>query len=150
MRDKSITSPAWVDHNQKLIAKLHVSQAGQAARLGVSPATVSRWMKGTHVPTSASYLALGNLAGSPDGLYFLERAGVDPIHLPEANTGVALSSLRVQLKDFKLVASRNLSREVITAQSSAVLIPLLNLIAYGDRIPPDRTSSRRRPGWRTC
>jgi transcriptional regulator with XRE-family HTH domain len=129
-------SPAWGDHIQVLIRKLRVSQAGLAGLLGVSPATITRWMKGTHEPTSSSYLALGNLAGAPEGLYFWERAGVDPANLPEANPGVALSSLRVKLKDFRLVAGRHLSREVVANQSSAVLIPLLNLTAYGDRIPP--------------
>ncbi len=136
MPTRQTSSPAWVEHIQRLIKKLLVSQAGLAGLLGVSPATVTRWMKGTHEPTSSSYLALGNLAGSPDGLYFWERAGVNPVNLSEANTGAALSSLRVQLKDFKLVAGRNLSREVVANQSSAVLIPLLNLTAYGDRIPP--------------
>jgi len=126
----------WVEHIQKLIKNLQVSQAGLAALLGVFPATVTRWIKGTHEPTSSSYLALGNLAGAPDGLYFWERAGVDPVNLPEANPGLALSSLRVHLKDFKLVTGRNLSKKVVANQSSAVLIPLLNLTAYGDRVPP--------------
>lgn len=136
MPTRQDSSPAWVERIQRLISKLQVSQAGLAALLGGSPATVTRWMKGTHEPTSASYLALGNLAGSPEGLYFWERAGVDPVNLPAANAGAALSSQRVHLEDFKLVSGRNLPREAVARTSGAVLIPLLNLTAYGDRVPP--------------
>jgi transcriptional regulator with XRE-family HTH domain len=119
-----------------LILKLKVSQAGLAARIGVSPATVSRWMKGSHEPTSAAYVAMGNLAASPEGIYFWERAGIDPANVPDASLRLKLSSLQVSLQDFQIVATRKLSSEVVTDKSSAVVLPLLDIVAYGDCMPP--------------
>jgi transcriptional regulator with XRE-family HTH domain len=122
MPNQPASTPEWSHRIRQLILKLSVSQAGLAARLGVSPATISRWMKGSHEPTSAAYVAMGNLAGSPEGIYFFERA--------------KLSSLQVSLKDFQIVASRKLSSEVITDKSSVVVLPLLDIVAYGDCVPP--------------
>ena len=116
--------------------KLKLSQAGLAARVGVSPATVTRWVKGSHEPTSSSYLAMGNMAGSPEGGYFWERAGVDPANFPGPDLRKTLSSLRVNLTDFKLIAGKKLSREIVASKSNAVILPLLNISAHGDRVPP--------------
>jgi transcriptional regulator with XRE-family HTH domain len=128
--------PEWSIHIQRLISRLKLSQAGLATRIGVSPATITRWIKGGHEPTSASYLAMGNLAGSPDGDYFWERAGVDLANFPDTKLRMTHSSLRVNLKDFKLVSGRKLSRGVVASKSNAVILPLLNITAYGDRVPP--------------
>ena len=128
--------PDWSTHIERLTVDLKLSQAGFATRIGVSPATVNRWIKGTHEPTSASYLAMGNLARSQDAAYFWERAGVDPANFPGTTPRMTLSSLRVNLKDFKLVAGRKLSREIVATKANAVILPLLNITAYGDRIPP--------------
>ena len=127
--------PDWSTQIRRLIVELKLSQAGFAARMGVSPATVNRWIKGTHEPTSASYLAMGNMAGSPDPAYFWERAGVDPANFPGTTPRMTISSLRVNLKDFKLVAGRKLSKEIVAKKANAVILPLLNITAYGDRIP---------------
>jgi transcriptional regulator with XRE-family HTH domain len=64
MSNQPASTPEWSNRIRQLILKLSVSQAGLAARIGVSPATISRWMKGSHEPTSAAYIAMGNLAGS--------------------------------------------------------------------------------------
>jgi transcriptional regulator with XRE-family HTH domain len=128
--------PEWSIHIQRLISRLKLSQAGLATRIGVSPATITRWIKGGHEPTSASYLAMGNLAGSPDGDYFWERAGVDLANFPDTKLRMTHFSLRVNLKDFKLVSGRKLSRGVVASKSNAVILPLLNITAYGDRVPP--------------
>jgi transcriptional regulator with XRE-family HTH domain len=128
--------PEWSIQIQRLILKLKLSQAGLAARIGVSPATITRWMKGSHEPTSSSYLAMGNMAGSTDGAYFWERAGVDPANFPGPDLRPALSSLRVNLKDFKLIAGRKLSSEIVASKANAVVLPLLNITAHGDRVPP--------------
>ena len=77
MSNQPASTPEWSKRIRQLILKLSVSQAGLAARIGVSPATISRWMKGSHEPTSAAYVAMGNLAGLPEGIYFWERAGID-------------------------------------------------------------------------
>jgi transcriptional regulator with XRE-family HTH domain len=138
MSTQNVTQAEWSTQIRRLLAQLRLSQAGLAARLGVSPATITRWIKGSHEPTSSSYLAMGNLAGSPDGVYFWERAGVDPANFPDAKLRMTLSSLRVNLRDFKLIAGRKLSRKVIASKSQAVILPLLNITAYGDRIPPSR------------
>jgi transcriptional regulator with XRE-family HTH domain len=130
--------PEWSARIRRLLDRLKLTQAALAEHLGVSPATVSRWLKGSLEPSGETYVALGNLIGSPDGIYFWERAGMDPSSFPDANLRVILSSIQVKLKDFRLISGRQLSRHVIAEQSTAVVIPLLDLTAYGDRIPPKR------------
>jgi transcriptional regulator with XRE-family HTH domain len=130
----------WSERIRRLLAHLKLSQAGLAERLGVSPPTVSRWLQGRHEPTAESYVALGNLAAPPDGVYFWERAGMDTSGLLDASFLKALSSLRVTLRDFRLVAPKKLSHN-LEGKASAVAIPLLNVTAYGDRIPPHESVS---------
>jgi transcriptional regulator with XRE-family HTH domain len=126
----------WADHIRRLMMNLKLSQADLATRLGVSRPTVTRWMKGSHEPTSASYLAMGNLLGLPEAAYFWERAGVDPSNFPATKLQGSLSSLRVDLRDFTLISGKKLTRGVVDSKSNAVILPLLNITAYGDRIPP--------------
>jgi transcriptional regulator with XRE-family HTH domain len=131
--------PEWSNRIRRLLRDLKLTQAGLADRLGVSPATVSRWIQGKLEPTAETYVALGNLADRPSGGYFWERAGIDTSGLPDAAFGRALSSLRVNLEDFTLVSGRKASRQI--AGKNAVAIPLLNVTAYGDEIaPPENVS----------
>jgi transcriptional regulator with XRE-family HTH domain len=102
MTAQKITSPEWSNRIRQLLRDLKLTQAGLAERLGVSPATVSRWIQGKHEPTAESYIALGNLARRPDGAYFWERAGMDTSGLQHASFLRAVSSLRVSLEDFHL------------------------------------------------
>jgi transcriptional regulator with XRE-family HTH domain len=132
----------WADRIRKLLSDLNLSQAGLAERLGISAPTVSRWLQGRHEPTAESYIALGNLAPSPDGIYFWERAGMDTSGLLDASSQKALSSLRVKLHDFKLVAGQEVSKKLAgKGNAAAVAIPLLDVTAYGDRIPPNEKVS---------
>lgn len=117
-----------------------MSQAALAERLGVSPATVSRWMKGKNEPTAETYVALGNLARKPLSVYFWERAGMDVSGLPEASFRKGISSLRVNLKDMKVVAGDRVSRQ-LDGKGHAVAIPLLAVSAFGDRVPPHENVS---------
>jgi transcriptional regulator with XRE-family HTH domain len=135
MSSKSATLPEWSVQILRLLSHHKLSQAGLAVRLGVSPATVTRWIKGTHEPTSRAYVAMGNLAGPPEGGYFWERAGVDAANFPDSGR-TTLSSLQVDLKDFKLVSGRKLSKSAVEQNAAAVILPLLNITAYGDRVPP--------------
>jgi transcriptional regulator with XRE-family HTH domain len=130
----------WPERIRRLLSNLQLTQAGLAERLGISPATVSRWVQGRHEPTAESYVALGNLAGRPDGAYFWERAGMDTAGLPDASFLRAISSLRVSLRDFKIVSTRKLSRQ-LAGKGNAVAIPLLQITAYGDDIPPQENVS---------
>lgn len=107
-----------------------------AELLGVSAPTVTRWVRGTHEPTPASYMALASLVGPPDAVYFWERAGLTQEHFPEPQSRTTLPSRRVHLKDLKIVRSRRISKEVTSSNSTVVLIPLLNVVAYGDQCPP--------------
>jgi len=140
MAQKSHSSPDWPDRIQRLLKDLKLTQAGLAERLGVSPATVSRWIQGRIEPTAQTYVALGNLARPPDGVYFWERAGMDPSGLPVTSVGRTASSLRVNLRDFQLIASGKTSQRLAGA-GSAVAIPLLNVTAWGDRIAPRQNVS---------
>lgn len=128
-------SPEWALRIRHLLSDLSLSQAGLAERLGVSPATVSRWVQGHQEPTAEFYVALGNLTRPPHGVYFWERAGVDSSALSDTGLRNSLVSMPVKLRDFKLISARKLSRQ-IAGNGNAVAIPLLNITAYGDRIPP--------------
>jgi transcriptional regulator with XRE-family HTH domain len=142
MAAQKVTSNEWADRIRRLLRDLNLSQAGLAERLGVSPPTVSRWIKGRHEPTAESYIALGNLAHPPDGFYFWGRAGLDASGLLDATFQRAISSLRTNLRDFKLIAGKRVSSTLAgKGNAIAVAIPLLDAVAYGDRIPPHENVS---------
>jgi transcriptional regulator with XRE-family HTH domain len=130
----------WSNRIRQLLADLKLTQAGLADRVGVSPPTVSRWVQGRQEPTAESYIALGNLARRPEGVYFWERAGMDTSGLADTSFLRAISSLRVNLADLTLISSRRLPPN-LSAKGSAVAIPLLSATAYGDRIPPKENVS---------
>jgi transcriptional regulator with XRE-family HTH domain len=132
--------PEWSHRIRRLIRELKLTQASLAERLGVSPATVSRWIQGKNEPTAQTYVALGNLARRPDGMYFWERAGMDAAGLPDANFRRAPSSLLASLEDFKLVASKKTSSQ-LSGRGNVVAIPLLNVTAYGDKVAPPQNVS---------
>lgn len=136
MLEKEATIREWSDRIRRLMKHLKLTQAALAERLSVSPATVSRWLAGKNEPTAETYVALGNLAGRPDGNYFWERAGINTAELPDPTLHQALSSLRVSLADFNLVATKKAS-EHLPGSRSTVAIPLMNVTAYGDRVPPN-------------
>jgi phage repressor protein C with HTH and peptisase S24 domain len=137
--EKSIL-PDWSERIHRLLSDLRLTQAALAARLGVSPPTVSRWIQGRQEPTAESYIALGNLARRPDGVYFWERAGMDTSEISETGSVRSISSLRVNLEDFKVIPSSRITHDV-AGKGIAVAIPLLGVTAYGDRIPPKENVS---------
>ena len=130
----------WAERIRKLLADLKLSQAGLAERLGVSPPTVSRWVLGRQEPTAESYVALGNLARPPNGVYFWERAGMDTSGLLDASFHNAVSSLRVGLRDLRLIVGHKFSRH-LAGNANAVAVPLLSVTAFGDRVPPHENIS---------
>ena len=129
---------AWSARIHQLIKNLGLTQAGLAERIGVSPATVSRWIQGKHEPTAECYVALGNLAGKQDGMYFWERAGIDTSEFPGGGLRQAMSSLQINLKNLTLVAGREVSQQ-LGEKGHAVAIPLLSVSAFGDLVPPAET-----------
>jgi phage repressor protein C with HTH and peptisase S24 domain/DNA-binding XRE family transcriptional regulator len=135
MADFKPSAPEWSERILRLASDLGLTQAALAERLGVSPATVSRWIQGKYEPTAEGYVALGNLARRQEGMYFWERAGIDTSAFPDASLQRAQSSLRASLLDFSLIANRKLSKP-IPEKSGVVAIPLLNVSAYGDAVPP--------------
>lgn len=130
--------PEWPARIAQLLRKHRLTQAALAERLGVSSATVSRWMKGTHEPTGEAYVSLGNLAGSPEDAYFWERAGINTGSFPGFSSRILASSVKVKLTDFKFVSGYKLSRKMVANRANMVAIPLLNITAYGDELPPER------------
>ena len=130
-------SAEWSDRIRKLLGDLNLSQAALAERLGISPPTVSRWLQGRHEPTAEGYIALGNLAPSPDGIYFWERAGMNTSSLLDANAETTRFSVRLDLNQCKLITGRRVAGIISSkTEKAAVAIPLMNATAYGDRIPP--------------
>jgi phage repressor protein C with HTH and peptisase S24 domain len=136
MVEHQVTMREWSDRLRRLLKDLGLTQAKLAERLGVSPATVSRWLAGKNEPTAETYVALGNLAGRPVGDYFWERAGIDTSELPDANMRQALSSIRVSLDNFNLITTRKVSQH-LAGRGNAVAVPLMNVTAFGDRVPPN-------------
>jgi len=130
------TTREWSDRLRRLLKDLKLTQAGLAERLGVSPATVSRWLAAKNEPTAETYVALGNLAGRPDGNYFWERAGIDTSKLSDTTLRQTLSSVLASLEDFHLIASKKVSPH-IAGKGNAVAVPLMNVTAFGDRVPPN-------------
>jgi len=135
MVEQKATKREWSDRLRHLLNELKLTQAGLAERLGVSPATVSRWLAGKNEPTAETYIAVGNLAGRPDGNYFWERAGIDTSELPDAGMKQTLSSVQVSLENFTLITTKKLSQH-LPGKESAVAVPLMNVTAFGDRVPP--------------
>jgi phage repressor protein C with HTH and peptisase S24 domain len=129
------TTREWSDRLRQLLKDLKLTQAALAGRLGVSPATVSRWMAGKNEPTAETYVALGNMIGKREGNYFWERAGLNTADLPDAGMRQLISSLEVSLRDFNLVTSRKVS-ELLPGKGNAVAVPLMNVTAFADRVPP--------------
>jgi transcriptional regulator with XRE-family HTH domain len=136
MPEKPIAAE-WSGRIRKLLGDLNLSQAALAERLGISPPTVSRWLQGRHEPTAEGYIALGNLAPPPDGIYFWKRAGMNTSSLLDASDETTRSSVLLDLSQMKLITGQR-TAGVLTSKSetSAVAIPLMNATAYGDRIPP--------------
>jgi phage repressor protein C with HTH and peptisase S24 domain len=135
MTELELTTREWSDRIRRLLKALKLTQAGLAARLGVSPATVSRWLAGKNEPTAETYVALGNLAGRPEATYFWERAGIDTSELPDPSLRQTLSSIQTTLEDFNLITNKRVSQH-LAGRGNAVAIPLLSVTAFGDRIPP--------------
>jgi transcriptional regulator with XRE-family HTH domain len=131
---QNLPVPEWADRILNLTNQLKVTQAGLAERLGVSPATVSRWIQGKHEPTAEGYIALGNLAPRGDAVYFWERAGMNVANLPDTGLHKLASSLRVNLDELTIIGGRKVSGQV--GAGGAAAIPLLRASAYGDRVPP--------------
>lgn len=65
---------------------------------------------------------------------------MDPSGLPVSTLGRTASSLRVNLRDFQLIASAKTSQR-LASTGSAVAIPLLNITAWGDRVAPPQNVS---------
>lgn len=126
------SSPEWSLRIQRLLGDLKITQAGLAERIGVSPATVSRWVQGKHEPTAEGYITLGNLAGTPEGTFFWERAGMDVSGFPDYGLTKAVSSLRINVQEMTVRTGRKGAQ----APAQIVAVPLLGVAAYGDRVPP--------------
>jgi len=133
MPNPTISAPEWSARILRLLDELKLTQAGLAERLGVSPATVSRWIQGKHEPTSEGYVSLGNLARGAECAYFWERAGVDIDKLADAGEKPA-SSIRVAPEDLHFLPARK--PRMLEKTVNAVAIPLLAVTVYGDPMPP--------------
>jgi len=135
MAESELITREWTGRIRQLLTELKLTQAGLAERLGVSPATVSLWLAGKNEPTAETYVALGNLAGRPDGNYFWERAGIDTSELPDPALRHTISSIQATLEDFNLITTKKVSQH-LAGKGNAVAVPLMNVKAFGDRVPP--------------
>lgn len=132
--------PEWAGRIRRLIVQLGQNQESIAKRLGVSPATLSRWVNGKNEPTPEMYVALGNLAGNPQGTYFWERAGIELYGSPVDTMRRELTSTTVSATDFELIANKRLSSH-LTAEEKLVAVPLLSVPVYADEHAPGQNAS---------
>lgn len=131
--------PEWCLRIRRLVEVLNLTQAALAERLGVSPATVSRWMQGKIEPTAEGYVALGNLAPRSDSVYFLERAGLNVADLADPGERRAVLSLRTRLQALKLIVGKR-GASLRDSDSDAVAVPLLRLEASATESPQSNVS----------
>lgn len=127
-------APEWSARILRLLDELRITQAGLAERLGVSPATVSRWIQGKHEPTSEGYVLLGNLARGSECTYFWERAGVEISKLGD-NAEKPPASSSISGAEVQVLAGRRQGHPA-GRPVQAVAIPLVAISAYGDGQPP--------------
>lgn len=129
----------WSERIQRLLRQLKMTQSGLAERLGVSPATVSRWIQGKHEPTAQTWVALGNMARPPEGIYFWERAGMDLSRLTGANLRASSWSVPAGPDGIPVTQSEKIPEQMKVRAAAA--IPLLNVVAWGDVVPPRQNIS---------
>ena len=135
MTDPDLTTREWSEGIRRLLKALELTQAGLAERLGVSPATVSRWLAGKNEPPPKLTLRWETW---PEDLRALTSGNVqESIHpgLPDPSLRQTLSSIRATLENFNLITDKKVSQH-LAGRGNAVAIPLLNVTAFGDRIPP--------------
>ena len=131
--------PDWAEKIRRAMSQLGETQEAFAQHLGVSPATLSRWVNGKNEPTPAMYVALGNLVGKPDRNYFFSRAGIEILGTSEEATGGRhLQSLRLGESDYQLVNRKKISGR-LTSRGKIVGIPLLSVPLYADEKAPPET-----------
>lgn len=133
MPKERAAAPEWSARILRLLDELATTQAGLAEKLGVSPATVSRWIQGRHEPTSEGYVLLGNLASGPECVYFWERAGVE---IDKLNEGAGKAAVPASVAGAKVQVLSGRGPDTAAGPAQAVAIPLLAITAYGDPAPP--------------
>ena len=117
--------PVWAVKLEELLRELNLTQAGLATQLDVSPMTVSRWVRGTHRPTAATYIRLASLAPPPGDAYFLEQAGLSGPNVLRTQLPVVSQSMPVKLNSLRIVAPRQLGATNPGSLADAVAIPIL-------------------------
>ena len=130
-----MTIPEWAVRIRRLVAQLGDNQESFAKRLGVSPATLSRWVNGKNEPTPEMYVALGNLLGTPNGCYFWERAGIECYGSPLNGARREIVSHAVNASDYEVVAKNRVSG-LLSSSERLVAIPLLSVSVYADENAP--------------
>ena len=133
MPKERAAAPEWSARILRLLDELRTTQAGLAERLGVSPATVSRWIQGKHEPTSEGYVLLGNLAHGSECVYFWERAGVE---IGKLSQGAERPQVPASISGADVQIVSEGTAQHAAKPTLAVAIPLLGITAYGDPIPP--------------
>ena len=133
-----MTIPEWAARVRGLITQMGQSQEQIALRLGVSPATLSRWVNGRNEPTADRYVALGNLSKEEDRIYFWERAGIERFGAGGESMHGHESNL-VSVAAFHVVHQDRVS--TLTGDEKLVAIPLLSVVAYADENVPDKLES---------
>ena len=140
--------PTWALKLEDLLRELNLTQAGLAAQLDVSPMTVSRWVRGTHRPTAATYIRLAALAEPPGDTYFLEQAGLSGPNVLRAQTPTTPQSAQLKLSSLRLIAPRQLTSGTVGSIADAVAIPILEKPAVSNNsnddggVPPNLDSNR--------
>ena len=113
--------PDWAVKIATLREKLGCSQAELGERLGFSAMSISRWERGTQEPSTACYVQLGNLTGSPDCWLFWQRAGLDITSLVGN-----MPDLRRPITEPVLVVAHGTTHRPDEVEKALVALPVLS------------------------
>ena len=124
--------PPWSLKIAALRQKLGYTQAILGEHLHYSAMAVSRWERGSHEPTSACWIQLGNMAGPPDCWFFWQKAGLavsDVVrHLPRPSDAS-------QPQPILVVAAGVRKKHLKRTDPNLIALPVLALSA------PDKTGA---------
>jgi len=68
--------PLWAKRIRSLRLDLRLNQQAFGKKLNCSSMGVSRWERGLAKPPASCFIAMGKIAGPPEGWYFWKLAGI--------------------------------------------------------------------------
>ena len=139
MTSRKRSLPEWTSKILKVRHRLGLNQAEFAARLNYSAMALCRWEHGSHEPTAAAYIQMGNIADEPEASWFWTRAGMKSTDVsrmfPEG--GGVLREAKFPDFDFVVADGRKKITKV-KAKAKLVVVPVLDVHAGSHGLKGDQ------------